>query len=98
MNELKPCPFCGVEAEIIRAVKEICWCKCKKCDVSMPATFNEQNAIEKWNRRVDDDKRTGHAERLECIITNDRIGKTLLINDGKKQFTISFEAVEKYLR
>jgi len=38
------------------------------------------------------------AQRLECIITNDRIGKTLSINDGKKQFTIPFEAVEKYLR
>jgi len=46
----------------------------------------------------DDDERTGHAERLECIITNDRFGKTLSINDGKKQFTIPFEAVEKYLK
>lgn len=46
----------------------------------------------------DDEARTGHAERLECIITNDRMAKTLSINDGKKQFTIPFEAVEKYLR
>lgn len=46
----------------------------------------------------DDEKRTVEAQRLECIITNDRIGKTLSINDGKKQFTIPFEAVEKYLR
>ena len=46
----------------------------------------------------DDVKRTAEAQRLECIITNDRFGKTLSINDGKKQFTIPFEAVEKYLR
>lgn len=46
----------------------------------------------------DDEKRTAEAQRLECIITNDRIGKTLSINDGKKQFTIPFEAIEKYLR
>lgn len=38
------------------------------------------------------------AERLECTIFNDNTGKTLSINDGKKQFTIPFEAVEKYLR
>lgn len=46
----------------------------------------------------DDETRTGHAERLECKITNDRTGKTLSIKDGKKQFIIPFEAVEKYLR
>lgn len=38
------------------------------------------------------------AERLECTIINDNTGKTLSINDGKKKFTIPFEAVEKYLR
>lgn len=38
------------------------------------------------------------AERLECTIINDNTGKTLSINDGKKQFTIPFEAVERYLR
>lgn len=35
---------------------------------------------------------------FECIITNDRNGKTLSINDGKIQFTIPFEPIEKYLK
>ena len=36
--------------------------------------------------------------RFECIITNDERGKTLSINDGKIQFTIPFEPIEKYLK
>lgn len=36
--------------------------------------------------------------RLNCIITNDEIGKTLSIGDGNVQFTIPFEAVERYLK
>lgn len=46
----------------------------------------------------DDVADTYKAQRLECIITNDRFGKTLSINDGKTQFTIPFGEVEKYLR
>ena len=46
----------------------------------------------------DDETRLFSKKPLECIISNDRLGKTLSINDGKNQFTIPFEAVEKYLR
>lgn len=35
---------------------------------------------------------------LECIITNDKNGKTLSINNGKMQFTIPFEPIEKFLK
>lgn len=35
---------------------------------------------------------------LDCIITNDEIGKTLSINDGNVQFTIPFEPLERYLK
>ena len=34
---------------------------------------------------------------LECLITNDELGKTLSINDGNVQFTVPFEPLEKYL-
>ena len=37
-------------------------------------------------------------EKLECIITNDKHGKTLSINDGIVQFTIPFEPIERYLK
>ena len=35
---------------------------------------------------------------LDCIVTNDKHGKTLSINNGKIQFTIPFEPIEKYLK
>ena len=35
---------------------------------------------------------------LDVIITNDEIGKTISINNGRVQFTIPFESIERYLR
>lgn len=35
---------------------------------------------------------------LNVIITNDEIGKTISIGNGKTQFTIPFEPIERYLK
>ena len=35
---------------------------------------------------------------IECVITNDKIGKTLSIVIGEAMFTIPFESVEEYLK
>ena len=35
---------------------------------------------------------------LNCIITNNELGKTLSINNGFIQFSIPFEAIEQYLK
>ena len=61
MDELKPCPFCGSEAQIISCGKEwyvecsrnpfVCYCK--------PWTGyidTKEYAIELWNRRAEDGK------------------------------------------
>ena len=58
MNELKPCPFCGGEAEL-----KINYCaayiKCKVCDVSTkhilesPIYCAKDKAVEAWNGRTD---------------------------------------------
>ena len=37
-------------------------------------------------------------QELLCIVTNDRIGKTLSIGNEEMMFTIPFEAVEEYLK
>lgn len=67
--ELKPCPFCGGEAKIINYTnKEVSphknktYVECSKCN-SGTGVFTQkgvsieyiQEAIEAWNRRVDDE-------------------------------------------
>lgn len=37
-------------------------------------------------------------KRLTCIITNDRLGKTLSICNDDFCFTIPFEPIERYLK
>lgn len=46
----------------------------------------------------DDEKGTFCLKRLRCIVTNDELGRTLSIDDGKIQLSIPFEPIEKYLR
>lgn len=58
MTELRPCPFCGGEAKLVRANNS--WHKviCCKCTGSAGSwrTVTRQEAIEAWNRRVGDGK------------------------------------------
>lgn len=57
MNELKSCPFCGCE-EIkistgnIYKQKISYWCCCLNCNARASYFFDEEEAIEAWNRRV----------------------------------------------
>ena len=56
--ELKPCPFCGRKA-ILRRDSHGCYIGCENgmCSV-LPTTWyydTEEEAIEAWNRRANDD-------------------------------------------
>jgi hypothetical protein len=57
MRELKPCPFCGSEAEIWQD-EDNWWCiGCSGSDRGCPVAFmnawrTEADAIEAWNRRA----------------------------------------------
>ena len=62
MAELKPCPFCGGEAKLIKCGKE--WYV--ECNSHMFTCYPKpwtgyidtaEYAIEIWNRRAEDDKR-----------------------------------------
>ncbi|MBE6784163.1 MAG: restriction alleviation protein, Lar family [Ruminococcaceae bacterium] len=59
MTDLKPCPFCGGEAILQKGTDGRCWIECNitksHCSV-IPKTWaykTKKEAIEAWNRRVD---------------------------------------------
>lgn len=67
MAELKPCPFCGGEAEekYIRRKKlfakfnfpyntHYVYVRCKICAATSGVQWARENAIEAWNRRASD--------------------------------------------
>ena len=58
-EELKPCPFCGGEAHMIRdklttsPKREIYYrVVCSKCPCVIGVFMYEDEAVEAWNRRV----------------------------------------------
>ena len=53
MNELRPCPFCGGQAEMCdRDIGDAPhWVVCRKCDVAGPRTGSREGAAMLWNRR-----------------------------------------------
>lgn len=65
MAELKPCPFCGGEAAL-RVASEI-WhsggqveiggwkAACQECGIET-ALENRETAVEKWNRRINEER------------------------------------------
>ena len=55
MDKLKPCPFCGGEAELY---EDDCSSKfyvcCEACGCSTALHWREEYVIEVWNRRVEE--------------------------------------------
>lgn len=50
-EELKPCPFCGGEAEVV-FIKEELYVRCRECGAVGANTFNTEDVLADWNRRV----------------------------------------------
>ena len=62
--EIKKCPFCGGEATFNRGkswYSGLCWISCENedCKIKPETTqyYYKKEAIEAWNRRVDDGKK-----------------------------------------
>ena len=49
-SNLKPCPFCGGEAEFYEFT--CFWVSCKDCWCETFTYDTKQEAVEAWNRRV----------------------------------------------
>jgi len=79
MSDLKPCPFCGGKAELLTVpansglsgTKWVVVCK-KRCCNQYPH-ISDHDAIEAWNRRVNDERQSGtekdphgHCSRTEA--------------------------------
>lgn len=65
MENLKPCPFCGAKDELEiwdlggdkwGNIKELWIVHCANCGCNMDWLDSKKEAIEAWNRRVNDDR------------------------------------------
>ncbi len=57
MPELKPCPFCGgTKFNIVNVYGEDFYVACHTCTTCGPSGETYEEAIEAWNRRVEDGK------------------------------------------
>lgn len=69
--KLKPCPFCGGEAEFIQEdIAGLYAVNCKECKCRTPFQFNfgegsEKKALKVWNRREPIDKIVKQLEELQ---------------------------------
>lgn len=55
MPDLKPCPFCGGKAELFHSYDGYYCVQCTVCYCSTLNFRKEQNSINFWNRRVEED-------------------------------------------
>ena len=58
-DKLKPCPFCGGNANLIEQKATGCFrVKCTKCptDLGRYWFFKKNDVINAWNRRADNDR------------------------------------------
>ena len=51
-DTLKPCPFCGAEAEM-HGGRECCWIFCNGCHATTTNFEHKKDAIAAWNHRTE---------------------------------------------
>lgn len=67
MDNLKPCPFCGGEAETWDdgALWHVI-CKSKDCAAMSSPCFTEADAVVAWNKRAERTCHSEYPDRWEC--------------------------------
>ena len=58
MNKLKPCPFCGGNANTYHNPFTVAehYVSCNNCNAKTDVYFKKKQAIEAWNRRANDEQ------------------------------------------
>ena len=54
---LKPCPFCGGEAILVKdfsSFKDWTYVRCKECGAATAVSGNAFKALDLWNKRVEE--------------------------------------------
>ena len=67
-DELKPCPFCGGEAELWdNKLENKLYCViCRECECMTPVSLTEERVVELWNRREPIDKVVEQLEEMKA--------------------------------
>ena len=58
VNKLKSCPFCDGQAELRETFGSRYYVTCKDCKILQQFYEDAKQAIEAWNRRVEDDRQS----------------------------------------
>ena len=106
MDDLKPCPFCGGEAQVDPMPSMLIYvvrCMCAECEIEGPSRNTEQTAIWAWNTR---DERELTALKLAAYdlkssvhdICNQNIRETLVAALEEKERADKAEAENLRLR
>lgn len=69
MSELRPCPWCGEEITLSRALHDsnLCLIKCRKCKVDMGTDYS-QRLFHAWNTRPIEDALNAQIKDQEATI------------------------------
>lgn len=54
LGELKPCPFCGGEADLGITEEGLHYVFCDWCGLEAPGQYRADQAIDNWNKRYEE--------------------------------------------
>lgn len=98
-EQLKPCPFCGGEAQIIRCNSGKYQCFCQNCGCAQTMFFDSPEEVpEEWNARPIENEKDAEIARLHDAL--DTIVGLFEINGGfwavaEKMHETAKQALEK---
>ena len=93
-NNLKPCPFCGENAELRGGKGVASWiiCNNKKCRATQGLELTGENAVKMWNTRSTEDAKDKEIEKLK----SDLVIQKNLTNQACFESNRAYQETEKW--